>query len=91
MELNVTSLQLFQILKEKLGEKEAEALVGFVDAKLKENNENNLKILATKEDLAKLEGKLDTKISEVKVEIIKWLFGFFVVMMLAIIGLYFKK
>ena len=91
MELNVTSLQLFQILKEKLGEKEAEALVGFVDAKLKENNENNLKILATKEDLAKLEGKLDTKISEVKVEIIKCMFGFFVAMMLAIIGLYFKK
>ena len=87
MELNITPIQLFQILKEKLGEKEAEALVNFVDAKLKENNENNLRILATKEDI----GKLDTKISEVKVEIIKWVFGFFVAMMLAIIGLYFKK
>ena len=87
MELHISTIQLFQILKEKLGDKEAEALVSFVDAKLKENNENNLKILATKEDFA----KLDTKISEVKVEILKWVFSFFVALMLAIIGLYFKK
>lgn len=91
MELNISLIQLFQILKEKLGDKEAEALVSFVDGKLRENNENNLRILATKEDLAKLEGKLDTEISDVKSEIIKWVFGFFVALMLAIAGLYFKK
>lgn len=54
MVITTTDIQLFQILKEKLGEKEAEALVGFVDSKLKENNEANLKVLATKEDIAKL-------------------------------------
>lgn len=48
---NITDIQLFQILKEKIGEKEAKALVKFVDFKLKENNENNLKILATKADI----------------------------------------
>ena len=36
--MNITDIQLFQILKEKIGEKEAEALVNFVDYKLKENN-----------------------------------------------------
>lgn len=87
MDLNITALQLFRILKEKLGENEADALVNFVDARMKENNENNLRILATKEDLA----KLDTKISDVKAEIIKRVFGFFVALMLAIVGLYFKK
>ncbi len=87
MVLNMTDIQLFQILKQKVGETEAEALVSFVDSKLKENNENNLRILATKEDVAKLE----IKISEVKVDIIKWVFGFFVALMLAIIGLYFRK
>jgi hypothetical protein len=34
-----TDIQLFRILKERLGEKEAEALVDFVDSRLKENND----------------------------------------------------
>jgi len=54
MVITTTDIQLFQILKEKLGEKEAEALVGFVDSKLKDNNEANLKVLATREDIVKL-------------------------------------
>ncbi len=56
-----TDIQLFRILKERLGEKEAESLVDFVDARLKENNDANSKILATKEDLA-------------RADIIKWMF-----------------
>lgn len=72
----VSEIQLYQILKQRLGEKEAEALVQYVDSKLRENNEQNLKILATKEDLAKVEGKLETKIAESKVDIIKWMFIF---------------
>ncbi len=78
MVITTTGIQLFQILKEKLGEKEAEALVSFVDSKLKENNEANLNVLATKEDIAKLTlstkediTKLDLKISEVKADMIK--------------------
>ena len=74
-------------MRQKLGEKEAEALVSFVDSKLKDNNETNLKILATKEDISKLE----TKIAERKTDTIKWVFSFFIAVMLAVIGLYFKK
>ena len=51
MVITTTDIQLFQILREKLGEKEAEALVSFVDNKIKDNNETNLKVLATKEDV----------------------------------------
>ncbi len=91
MVLTMTDIQLFQILKQKLGEKEAEALVTFVDSKLKENNEANLKVVATREDVVRLKGDLETKISETKSDIIRWVFGIFVVLMLAIIGLYFKK
>jgi hypothetical protein len=87
MVITTTDIQLFQILKQKMGEKEAEALVGFVDAKIKENNEANLKILATKEDIADLK----VEIKESKVDILKWVFGVFFALMLAIIGLYFKK
>jgi hypothetical protein len=91
MVLTMTDIQLFQILKQKLGEKEVEALVTFVDSKLKENNEANLKVIATRGDVVKLKGDLETKISDTKSDIIRWVFGIFVVLKLAIIGLYFKK
>jgi hypothetical protein len=87
MILQMTDIQLFQIIKQKLGEKEAEALVQFVDAKLKESNEQNLKVLSTKEDIANLR----TEIATAKVETLRWTFSFFVALMLAIIGLYFKN
>jgi hypothetical protein len=94
MVITTTDIQLFQILKLKLGEKEAEALVTFVDNKIKESNENSLKVLATKEDINLLKidiAKLELKISESKVETLRWVFGFFVALMLAIVGLYFKN
>ena len=80
-----TDIQLFRILKERLGEKEAEALVDFVDNKLKENNDVNLKILATKEDIASTKEDLAadiastrTLIAETKAELIKWMFIFWI-------------
>ena len=64
----------------------------------------NLKTLATKADLlaikeelwsvkAELKGdiaKLDVKISDVKSDVMRWIFAIFVALMLAILGLYFK-
>ncbi len=82
----ISEIQLFNILKARLGEKEAQTLVEFVDFRLKEQNDQNLKVLATREVIEKLR----TEIRESKLDTIKWLFGFFVVMMLSIIGLYFK-
>ena len=64
--------------------------MNYVDSTLKENNkeilEANLKTLATKEDLAKVE----VKIAEGKSDIIRWMFALFVTMMLAVLGLYLK-
>jgi len=77
MVITTTDIQLFQILKQKIGEQEAEALVTFVDAKIKETNEANLKILSTKEDIANL-----------KSEMLKWMIGLFVPLYLTIIGLF---
>ena len=37
-----SQIKLFRILQEKLGDKEAGALVNFVDSKINEANENNL-------------------------------------------------
>jgi hypothetical protein len=69
-------------------------LVNFVDFKLKENKENNLKIIATKADVGNVKkeiAKLNVKIFDVKSDIIRWIFAFFVAIILAIVGLYFKK
>jgi len=84
-----------------MGEQEAEALVTFVDHKIRDNDEVNLKVLATKEDIylvkediAKLEGRLDAKISDVKSEIIKWMFIFWIGQVAVTFGLiivYLKK
>jgi len=90
------------MLKAKIGEQEAEALVEFVDTKVKEGireaNEHNLKVLATKEDIAnlRLEFKQDIantneKIGNSKTDMIKWMVGFWLAQMAAIIGLYLKK
>ena len=89
----LTSIQLFQLLKNKLGEREVEALVDFMESKQKESNEANSKVLATKDDIGGIKvelGKLETKIAENKTDIIRWVFALFIPLMLAVIGLYFK-
>ena len=83
----MSDIQLFQIIKQKLGDKEAEALVSFVDGKIKDNNTLNLNILSTKEDLLQLEIRLKDKLSDQ----FKWVIGVFLTLALMIVGLYLKK
>lgn len=56
--MSVSEIQLYQILKNKLGEKEAEELVSFVKAEVKSEYDNKREILATKEDLANIRADL---------------------------------
>jgi len=53
--MSVTEIQLFQILKAKLGEQEAEQLVSFVKAEVKSEFDNKREVLATKEDIANMQ------------------------------------
>ena len=62
MVINTTDIQLYELLRQKLGEREAETLVNLIDSKLKDNNEINLRIVATKEDLAKTEARLTMRL-----------------------------
>jgi len=83
MIMQMTDIQLFQIQRQKLGEKEAEALVQFVDGKLKENNDQNLKVAATKEDIAILRGDMKAD----KAKIIKWMFVFIMGLLISLSGI----
>ena len=48
-------------------------------AKIKDESDVKTSLLASKEDLA-----------NAKADIIRWVFGFFIVLILSVIGLYFK-
>ena len=56
--ITVSEIQLFNALKKKLGEQEAEQLVSFVKTEISTELQQKTEHLATKEDLAKMESKL---------------------------------
>jgi hypothetical protein len=87
MTIAVTEIQLFNSLKERLVAKEAEELVSYVKHSVSEGLNEQLPHLASKVDLLKLE----TKIAETKVDIIKWVVGVFFALAMMIIGLYLKN
>lgn len=70
--MTITNYQLVKILRDRLGEEQAESLVSFVEEKVKEEVESKKDILATKQDLA-----------ETKVDVIKWMFIFWIGQMAA--------
>jgi len=67
---------LFQLLKEKLGEKEAQTLVEYVETRVEKEFDSKKDSLATKEDLA-----------NVRSDVIKWMFIFWVGQLAAMIAI----
>ena len=85
--MSTLEFKLYDLLRAKLGEQEAQSIVEFVRLEVKEAVEDKTQILATKEDMY----KLDVKISETKNDIVKWLFGFWVTIILVILANWFFK
>lgn len=75
----VSEIKLYELLKAKIGEREAEAFIEILESRVDSRLNEKTTVFATKEDIA----KLDTKISEAKVDIIKWM----VATAIAIVGL----
>jgi uncharacterized 2Fe-2S/4Fe-4S cluster protein (DUF4445 family) len=75
--MQIAEIELYEILKPKVGEKEAKALVEYIETKVDRKLEEKKDILATKEDLAnvkvELKDILATKedLANVKVELTK--------------------
>lgn len=90
----ISVTKLYDLLSTKLGKETAENLTTFIEDKINQDLESKTQHHATKEDLAKLEGKLETKIAESKSEIIKWMFIFWagqVVVTFGLLLIYLKK
>lgn len=76
--MTVSEVDLYNILKKKLGEKEADTLVSFVKEEVTSKFEDQKDFFSSKEDLANVKTELVEKISNFKADIIKWMFIFWV-------------
>lgn len=88
--MHVAEIELYEILKSKLGDKEAKTLVEYIEAKVSKELEEKKDILATKQDIANLEIKLE----KTKSDIIKWMFLFWIgqlASLIAILQIFFRK
>ena len=91
---NISDLQLFNLLKVKFGEKEAEQFIPLIKDKVEETFENKKDSLATKKDISTVEVKLSSielKITRLEITIAKtesklilWAFVFWVTQLSAI-------
>jgi hypothetical protein len=83
----VAEIELYKILKTKFTESEAESIVASIEQKVYHSFEERKNDFATKEDIAKLEGRLETKIAESKADIIKWMFIFWIGQLASVIAI----
>jgi len=74
--MQVAEIELYEILKPKIGEKEARTLVEYIETKVDRKLEEKKDVLATKEDIANL-----------RADIIKWMFLFWIGQLASLIAI----
>jgi hypothetical protein len=79
--MTITTIELYRTMTEKLGESNAKIMTEFIETKIDTHLENKKEAIVL---------ELQSKIAEAKVDLLRWTFGFFIVIMLSIVGLYFK-
>lgn len=97
----ISITKLYDLLSVKVGRDAAENLTSFIEDKVKNEVEDNLKVLATredlaniKEDLANIKGELRTEIAGARSDLVKWMFLFWIGQVAATFGfilLFLKK
>ncbi|RJP60520.1 MAG: hypothetical protein C4549_00495 [Deltaproteobacteria bacterium] len=95
--MQVAEIELYEILKPKIGEKEARTLVEYIETKVDRKLEEKKDVLATKQDIAYLKqdiANLEIKLEKTRADIIKWMFLFWIgqlASLIAILELFFKR
>ena len=74
--MQITSIELYDMLKPKLGEKEAGSLVRFVETHADDALQNKMDVLATK-----------VQVADMRTDIIKWMFIFWIGQIAVISGI----
>ena len=83
----VSEITLFNALKEKLGEQTAQTVVEGIKNSVKAEFEYKKDILLTKQDKVEIIEKMNHD----KMDILKWLFGFWITLVLMILANFFLK
>lgn len=83
--MKALELRVYEIFKSKLGEKEAEAIIEFIEAKSQQKVEEKKDIFMTKDDKIELIEKMNRD----KIDMIKWMFGFWITLVLLILANWF--
>lgn len=79
----ITITKLYDLVSIKLGRETAENLTTFIEEKISCEVDSKTSILATKEDLARTDAKIETS----KAELMKWMFAFWIGQVATIFGL----
>jgi hypothetical protein len=76
--MKVTVIDLYDILKSKIGDKEAKTLVESVELKVEKKFEEQMNEIVTKSDVFQVKNDLEIKIEKIRADLIKWMFIFWV-------------
>jgi hypothetical protein len=94
---NISTIDLYNLLRVKLGEAEAKALTDYVGAEVERKFEERKDILATRDDIHQLRlemEKLRVEMKDQKSQLITWMCIFWIGQIAATLGivfLFFKK
>ena len=89
MTIEISDIQLFTLLKAKIGEKEATAVIECVKQEAKASSEKTSQYFT--KDIAILQSHIDSKLEQTKTDLIKWILGLFMALVFMIVGIYLKK
>jgi hypothetical protein len=78
MSATTLKFKTYEILKNRFSEVEASTSIEYVEAEAEQSMMNKKEIFATREDVIRLESKFETKLSETKADLIKWMFLFWI-------------
>lgn len=81
-------LKVYEILKTRFSEKEAETFIEYFDAKAIEKIDDKKDLFLTKQDKVDLIGKMNKD----KIDLIKWMFGFWIsIIILLLVNFFLNK
>ena len=98
--MSVLELKVYDILKARFSDQEASVVIEYVEEKIKEKIDDkaiftqafqskDLELI--RKEMGEKFAETNLKVAESKTETLRWMFGIFFAMMMAILGLYLKK
>lgn len=80
------AIKILEILEQQLEPVKAKSVAKAIEQAIEENNKELREFLATKEDLAKFQAATKEEIANLKAELIKWMFIFWIGQFASIVG-----